>query len=114
LLLVAVFVTRDVLFLQWCMLTRLRQPVVKGFMFLCLYYAAAAVIATLATVTSANAGSWAVALLTPAGVFDPKVSGAAFPAAIYVGLLFQMGVIGTIKSAISSRLQRPAQAGAAA
>ena len=29
LLVVLVFVTRDVLFLQWCMLTRLRQPVVK-------------------------------------------------------------------------------------
>jgi len=29
LLLVLVFVTRDVLFLQWCMLTRLRQPIVR-------------------------------------------------------------------------------------
>ena len=33
LLIVLVFVTRDVLFLQWCMLTRLRQPVVKGVLF---------------------------------------------------------------------------------
>jgi len=114
LLLVAVFVTRDVLFLQWCMLTRLRQPVVKGFMFLCLYYAAAAVIATLATVMSANVGSWAVALLTPVGAFDPKVTGAAFPAPTYVGLAFQVGVIGLMLVAISSRLQRPAQVGAAA
>ncbi len=107
LLLVLVFVMRDVLFLQWCMLTRLRQPVVKGVLFLCLYYAAAAVLTTLAGVSSENAGHWMMALLTPAQVFDTSVRGLAFPAATYAGLALQTGAIGVVLMAISSRLQGP-------
>ena len=114
LLLVLVFVTRDVLFLQWCMLTRLRQPIVKGVMFLCLYYAAAAVLTGLAAVSSQDAARWMMALLTPVQVFDADVKGLAFPAATYAGLALQTGVIGGVLVAISSRLQRPMQAGAAA
>jgi len=113
-LLVLVFVTRDVLFLQWCMLTRLRQPIVKGVLFLCLYYAAAAVLTGLATVSSQDAARWMMALLTPVQVFDADVKGMAFPAATYAGLALQTGVIGGVLVAISSRLQRPMQAGAAA
>lgn len=114
LLVVLVFVTRDVLFLQWCMLTRLRQPIVKGAMFLCLYYAAAAVLTGLATVSSQEAAHWMLALLTPVQVFDPDVHGMAFPTATYVGLALQTGAIGTVLMAITSRLQRPLQSGAAA
>ncbi len=113
-LLVLVFVTRDVLFLQWCMLTRLRQPVVKGALFLCLYYAAAAVLITLAGVSSDGAGRWMMALLTPVQVFDPTVQGMAFPVATYVGLVVQMVAISAVLVAIDSRLQRPLQAGVAA
>ncbi len=113
LVIVLVFVTRDVLFLQWCMLTRLRQPIVKGVLFLGLYYSAAAVLTGLASVSLEDASGWILALLTPVQVFDPKVQGAAFPPATYVGLLFQMGMIGVMKSAISTRLQRPMQIGVA-
>src|SRR4029077_14269739 len=42
LLIVLVFMTRDVLFIQWCKLTRLRSPLLKGVLFLCLYYASVA------------------------------------------------------------------------
>ena len=114
LLLVLVFVTRDVLFLQWCILTRLRQPVVKGVLFLCLYYAAAAVLTTLASVSSHDAGSWMMALLTPVQAFDPDVKGLAFPAATYAGLALQTGVICAALLAISSRLQRPLRSAVAA
>jgi hypothetical protein len=114
LLVVLVFVTRDVLFLQWCMLTRLRQPIVKGAMFLCLYYAAAAVLTGLATVSSQQAAHWMLALLTPVEVFDPGVHGIAFPAATYIGLALQTGAIAAVLMAITSRLQRPLQSGAAA
>jgi hypothetical protein len=114
-LLVLVFVTRDVLFLQWCMLTRLRQPVVKGVLFLGLYYAAAAVLTVLAgVVASENGASWMLALLTPVQVFDSKVTGMGFPVATYAGLALQTGVIGVVLIAISSRLQRPMRVGAAA
>jgi len=114
LLLVLVFVTRDVLFLQWCMLTRLRQPVVKGVLFLGLSYAAAAVLVALAAVSSEDAGHWMLALLTPAQVFDPAVKGTAFPAATYAGLALQTGIIGVVLLAISTRLGRPMQSAVSA
>jgi hypothetical protein len=114
LLLVLVFVTRDVLFLQWCMLTRLRQPVVKGVLFLALYYMAAAVITGLAAVTSEHAARFMLALLTPVQVFDPEIRGLAFPGMTYAGFLLQIGVIGVVLMAINSRLLRPIRSGAAA
>ncbi|HUA16322.1 MAG TPA: ABC transporter permease subunit [Verrucomicrobiae bacterium] len=114
LLLVLVFVTRDVLFLQWCMLTRLRQPIVKGALFLGLYYGAAAVLTGLAAVSSEHGAHTMLALLTPVQVFDPDVHGIAFPAATYVGLALQAGAIGAVLLAITNRLQRPLQRGAAA
>lgn len=114
LLLVLVFVMRDVLFLQWCMLTRLRQPVVKGVLYLGLYYAAAAVFTAIGAVSSQEAGHWMLALLTPVQAFDPDVRGLAFPAATYAGLALQTGMIAVVLLAISSRLQRPTQDGAAA
>ena len=114
LLIVLVFVTRDVLFLQWCMLTRLRQPVVKGVLYLCLYYAAAAVMTTLAAISSHQTGNWAMSLLTPVQAFDPDVKGLAFPTVTYIGLALQMGLIAVVLAAISSRLQRPTQVVSAA
>lgn len=113
LLLVLVFVTRDVLFLQWCMLTRLRQPVVKGVLFLALYYLAAAVATGLAAVTSEHAARFVLAVLTPLQVFDPEIRGIAFPAMTYAGFLLQIGVIGVVLMAINSRLMRPVRGGAA-
>ena len=109
LLLVLVFVTRDVLFLQWCMLTRLRAPIVKGVLFLCLYYGASIVLIALAGVSSDQAGHWMMALLTPAQVFDPQVKGMAFPAATYAGLFLQIGAVGAAIMAIQTRLMRPIQ-----
>ncbi len=112
LLLIAVFVTRDVLFLQWCMLTRLRQPVVKGVLFLALYYAAAAVLAGLAGVSSDGAGRWMLALLTPARAFD-NGSGLALSVATYVGLIVQMVAISAVIVAVDIRLQKPVRSGVA-
>lgn len=37
-LVVLVFITRDITFIQWCRLTRMRAPVLKGVLFLGLYY----------------------------------------------------------------------------
>ena len=114
LMLVLVFVTRDVLFLQWCMLTRLRQPVVKGVLFLALYYMAAVVMTGLAAVTSEHAARFILALLTPVQVFDPEIRGLAFPGMTYAGFLLQIGVIGVVVMAINNRLLRPMRSGAAA
>jgi len=113
LLVLLVFVTRDVLFLQWCMLTRLRQPVVKGFLYLCLYYAAATVLIVLAAVSSPNAGQWMTALLTPVQGFDRHLQGLAFPMETYVGLVLQMIATSTVLVAIDSRLRRSMRMAAA-
>jgi len=114
LLLVLVFVTRDVLFLQWCMLTRLRQPIVKGVLFLCLYYGASAVVTALASVSSQEAARWVLALLTPVQVFDPEIRGLGFPAATYTGLVVQFIAITAVIFAIHGRLKRPLRTGEAA
>ncbi len=114
LLIVLVFVTRDVLFLQWCMLTRLRQPVVKGVLYLFLYYAAATVFTVIASVSSREAAGWVMALLTPVQVFDAGATGFALPAATYVGLVLQMVAASAMLVAIDTRLRRPMRVGAAA
>lgn len=113
LVIVLAFVTRDVLFLQWCMLTRLRQPIVKGFLFLCLYYIAAAVLITLAGASSLNAQHTIAALLTPVQAFDNDHKDLAVSAATYGGLILQLVAISVVIVAIDGRLKRPLQSGAA-
>jgi hypothetical protein len=113
LLVVLVFVMRDVLFLQWCMLTRLRQPIVKGILFLGLYYVAAGVMIGLASVSSRDAGYWMAALLAPVKAFDSDMS-TVISTATVVGLILQMVAISFVIVAVDSRLKRPLQSGAAA
>jgi hypothetical protein len=88
--------------------------VVKGVLFLALYYMATAVITGLAAVTSEHAARFMLALLTPVQVFDPEIKGIAFPGMTYAGFLLQIGVIGVVLMAINSRLVRPIRSGAAA
>jgi hypothetical protein len=107
LLVVLVFITREVLFIQWCTLTRLRQPVVKGFLFLCLYYAAAGVFTGIAATSSDNAARILMSILTPIGVFDANVEWPHIPASIYGGLAVQIGLIAAIILMIAKRLARP-------
>jgi len=107
LLVVLVFITREVLFIQWCTLTRLRQPVVKGALFLCLYYAAAGVFTGIAATSSENAARIVMSLLTPIGVFDPTLEWPHVPASIYGGIATQIGLIAAIVVLIANRLAKP-------
>ena len=107
---VAIFVIRDLLFLQWCMLTRLRQPVMKGFLYLCLYYVSTTIVGAVFFRYSSGAGEWVLTLLTPGLTFDPKVVGLHFSGTVYLGLVLQLGVIAAILMAIANRLSRPAMA----
>ena len=111
---IVLFVIRDVLFLQWCMLTRLRQPVMKGFLYLCLYYVATLVVGVGFFRYSSGAGEWILTLLTPGFAFDPRVVGLHFPGTVYLGLALQVGIIAAILFAIANRLSRPAMAPALA
>jgi hypothetical protein len=103
---VLVFVTRDILFIQWCTLTRLRQPVLKGILFLCLYYTAAGVVVALSSMGEGGAMA-AMNLLTPIGVFQTMYEWGHYSASLYGGLALQAGLIAMILVAISHRLGRP-------
>lgn len=106
-LVVLVFVTRDILFIQWCSLTRLRQPVLKGILFLCLYYACAVVLAALASTSSESSGMAALNLLTPFAIFDRRSQWNHTSIISYAGLALQAGAIAAILTGISHRLGRP-------
>ena len=107
LLVVLIFITRDILFIQWCTLTRLRQPVLKGILFLCLYYATAGVVIALASVSGEAAAVAGMNLLTPFGVFDPRSEWGHSAISTYGGMALQVGLVAIILVAISNRLGRP-------
>ncbi len=102
-----VFTARDILFLQWCNLTRMKRPVVKGVLYLLLYYTAVGIVAAVVSGRIA-ASRWIMGVLTPWNVFAPgEVAPRAAPQ-IYVGLALQIAVIFFLLNAISTRLRRPA------
>jgi hypothetical protein len=107
LLVVLIFITRDLLFIQWCTLTRFRQPVLKGILFLCLYYAAAGVLVALSSLSGEAATMVTLNILTPAGIFDPRAAWGHFSGSLYTGLALEAGLIAVILVAISNRLGRP-------
>ena len=111
LLVVLVFVMRDVSFIQWCNLTRLRRPLVKGFLYLCLYYVSALVIMHVGSYVSPAFPARAATLLTPFGVFDSSHNSVAN--SIYAGLRLQLAgialqllVVSGLIAAIHHRLSR--------
>ena len=99
------FLARDVLFIQWCNLTRLRQPMVKGVLYLCLYYAAAVIIGTVFYLRSEESGNHVLALLTPAQAFHPPLEGQHFSPTTYVGIALQAGLIVVMLAAIARKLK---------
>ncbi len=104
---VVIFVTRDITFIQWCRMTRMRAPVLKGVLFAGLYYVAAVVLTIVCGVYSNTLGRRFSSLLTPAGVFEPTPPHLHFPVAIFVGMGIQLGLIVLLEMAIMVRL-RPA------
>ena len=114
LLTVLLFVTADVLFIQWCRLTRMRAPLLKGVLYLGLYYAAATVLTVLTGLQSQSSADAISGLLTPAAAFDNRITTFHVPLSVMVGWVIQCGVIGLLITAITRRVQRPALAPAAA
>jgi len=106
LLIILLFITSDVLFIQWCKLTRLRAPLLKGVLFLCLYYASAGVLFAVLDVTSDHVAIAAANVLTPAAAFNP--SSGLLPASALVGIVVQLVSIAFLISTIRGRVQRTA------
>ena len=106
LLIVLVFITRDVLFIQWCKLTRLRSPLLKGVLFLCLYYAAVAVLFTVLDVTSQRAAAGLANALSPVAAFNYS-SSTLIPVSAMAGIVIQVMTIAFLISAIRGRIEQP-------
>ena len=102
-LIVLVFITRDVLFIQWCKLTRLRSPVVKGVLFLGLYYVSVAVLFTVMDTTSHRAAIGLSNALTPTGAFT--YTSALVPVSVVAGIVIQVMATAFLVSAIRGRVQ---------
>jgi ABC-2 family transporter protein len=113
LLIVLVFMTRDVLFIQWCKLTRLRSPLLKGVLFLCLYYASVAVLFAVMDVTSHRAALGLANALTPAAAFTYSTS-TLIPVSAMLGIVIQVMAIAFLISAIRGRVQQTDLVAAAA
>ncbi|MBZ5647668.1 MAG: ABC transporter permease [Acidobacteriia bacterium] len=104
-LLLLAFAMRDVLFLQWCKLTRMKSPVTKGVLLLMLYYFAAAIVLTVAFSVSQKEGMFAARVLTPLFLFEDKERAAA-AAGMMTGVATQGAVIAVLLGAIATRLRR--------
>lgn len=99
------FTMRDVLFLQWCKLTRMKNPVSKGVLLLVLYYFAAIMVIIVASSVSSKDGLFAARVLTPMFYFE-KQDAATAAAAMMTGVAVQGAVIAVLLGAIGTRLQR--------
>lgn len=105
LIVVCLFVTRDVLFIQWCKLTRLRSPVIKGFLYLCLYYAASWIAAGVAAIVSILQYRWLLNILTPAGILTIGDSDSLLSESILLGVVLQFVIVVGLLRLIILRLR---------
>lgn len=99
------FCMRDVLFLQWCRLTRMKNPVSKGFLLLLLYYFAATMVIIVVAAASQKNGLFAARVLTPVFFFEQNERAAA-AAAMMTAVAVQGAVIAVLMGAIATRLRR--------
>jgi hypothetical protein len=104
-----IFVVRDVLFLQWIGLTRMKRPTMKGFLYLWLYYIAAGIFAMVASAISTTKAEFGVlGALTPYTAFISQDSSVNVWPGVLVGMVLQLFFIVLFLRAISERLRRPA------
>ena len=108
-----IFTARDVLFLQWCLLTRMKHPVMKGFLFLVLYYTAVVIIGFVASVFSTATTPKVMNLLTAYVLLDQIEKPSSAPTIILIAISLQLGVCVLILVAIQKRLARPVHIAAA-
>ena len=107
---VLVFVSRDVLFLQWCLLTRMKPAIVKGFLYLSLYYTAAGILALTADNVFQDGDEVFMALTTPwMALFENRIAGMEWWL-LFLGAALQVGVIVYIIHLIGRRLERAGKA----
>lgn len=104
-LVIVLFATSDVLFVQWCKLTRLRAPLLKGVLLLCLYYAASGIICGVLNVGSEQAAIETADVLTPFAAFG--TDNHLLSTSTLFGIVLQLMAIGFLISAVRARVQQP-------
>ena len=107
------FISRDILFLQWCNLTRMKRPLLKGLFYLLLYYTAVSIIGGVLHLVWAPSRFTFCAVTSPFTAFGAEQLGPAEVPGIYLGMVLQVAVIWFLLRAISRRLGRPSTAAAA-
>jgi hypothetical protein len=106
LLVFLVFQVRDIMFLQLCLLTKMKRPVVAGMFFVLLYYFTTCIMAVTVAVKDQEISRSVFELLTPFGCLSEK-SNLLSPYAI-VGLAIQLGICGLLIMVNNQRLARKA------
>lgn len=101
------FTARDVLFLQWCNLTRMKRPIFKGFLWLSLYYGAVGVVGTVVALISPWHGRVVFSLLTSWAILIPDQRNWT---AIVAGMALQLPILLVLSQLITARLSRPVSA----
>lgn len=104
-LVILVFATSDVLFIQWCKFTRLRAPLIKGVLLLCLYYAASAIVCAVLNVGSEMAAIDTANVLTPFAAFGAENH--LLSVSTLFGVVLQLMVVAFMISAVRARVQQP-------
>ncbi len=110
LLFLLVFAVRDVLFLQWCKLTRMKNAVTKGAALLMLQYVAVVVVMLVIHSATERFDNLLLSVLTPFAPLDREI-----PVVMAVaGIAAQVAVGVLLLTAITRRLDRPVTAPVAA
>lgn len=104
---VLAYVVRDVLFLQWCLLTRLKRPIFKGLLYLVLYYTTVGIVGFVLMIVSRGTANFFMGMLTPWMTFEGPYEMQDPTAGLYPGLILQAALISLLLRAISTRLSRP-------
>jgi multisubunit Na+/H+ antiporter MnhC subunit len=104
-----VFTARDVLFLQWCLLTRMKHPVMKGILFLVLYNTAVGLLGAVITMISSVSTTRVLTLLTPYVLLGGGAKPPSPPAFILSAIVVHAGICAVFLHFIQRRLSRPVQ-----
>jgi hypothetical protein len=106
LLVLLAFASRDLLFIQWSRLTRMRSPVTGAVFVLCLSYFSLALIAVNTAPRDAAVSSLVVSL-TPAAALAAARSGAPPAKEVWLGGALQIVIATLLLRSIANRLRRP-------
>ncbi|HET7840043.1 MAG TPA: hypothetical protein VFM21_00480, partial [Terriglobia bacterium] len=104
---ILIFIIRDITFLQWCAMTRMKRPIFKGFLYLTLYYVAVAIIGSVMSLASETAGGSVMGLFSPWQMMGAHETGLAHVQASYVGIALQAVFSAFLVTLIARRLSRP-------